>query len=70
MSRISRWPNGGLWVWVIIGRGAVDRCDGFAFVEVFRCGFVCVCVFCLVVLMAMVDWDMGFCLSVFLLSSH
>ena len=44
MSRIWRWPNGGLWVWVVIGRGAVDRCEGFAFAEVFRCGFVCVCV--------------------------
>ena len=37
-----------------MGRGAVDRHDGFAFVEVFRGGFVCVCVcvcvclFCLV----------------------
>ena len=27
-----------------MGRGVVDRRDGFAFVEVCRGGFVCVCV--------------------------
>ena len=27
-----------------MGRGAMDRHDGFAFVEVCRGGFVCVCV--------------------------
>ena len=27
-----------------MGRGAVDQCDGLAFVEVCRGGFVCVCV--------------------------
>ena len=27
-----------------MGHGAVDRHDGFSFVEVFRGGFVCVCV--------------------------
>ena len=32
-----------------MGRGAIDWCDGFAFVEVCRGGFMCVCVFCLVV---------------------
>ena len=26
-----------------MGRGAIDWCDGFAFVEVCRGGFVCVC---------------------------
>ena len=34
-----------------MGRGAVDRCDGLAFVEVCRGGFVCVCV-CVCVLLA------------------
>ena len=54
----------------------MDQHDGFAFVEVFRGGFVCVCVcmcvcfFCLVVWLVMVDWNVGFCLSIFLLSSH
>ena len=33
-----------------MGRGAVYRCDGFAFVEVCRGGFVCVCV-CVCVLL-------------------
>ena len=28
-----------------MGHGAMDQHDGFAFVEVFRGGFVCVCVF-------------------------
>ena len=27
-----------------MGHGVVDRCDGLAFVEVCRGGFVCVCV--------------------------
>ena len=36
----------GVGLWVIVGRGVVDRCDGFAFVEV-CCGEF-VCVFCLV----------------------
>ena len=27
-----------------MGRGAIDWCDGFAFVEVCHGGFVCVCV--------------------------
>ena len=37
----SAWVSG-LWVWVVVGHGVVDRCDGFAFVEVCCGGFVCV----------------------------
>ena len=37
------WVSG-LWVWVVVGRSVVDRHDGFAFVEVCRGGFMCVCV--------------------------
>ena len=37
------WVSG-LWVWVLVGRGAVDQHNEFAFVEVCRGGFVCVCV--------------------------
>ena len=29
-----------------MGHGVVDRCDGLAFVEVCRGGFVCVCFAC------------------------
>ena len=43
VSRIWWKPDGGLWVWVVVGCGAVDWHDGFAFVEVCRGGFVCVC---------------------------
>ena len=31
-------------VWVVVGRGAMDRHDGFAFMEVCSGGFLCVCV--------------------------
>ena len=41
MNRIWWRQDGGLWVWVVVGlgRGVVDRRDGFAFVEVCRSGF-------------------------------
>ena len=69
VSRIWWRRDGGLWVWVVVGRGVVDRRDGFAFVEVCRGGFVCVCV-CFA---WWFDWqwwiNVGFCLSIFLLSS-
>ena len=44
----SAWVSG-LWVWVVVGHGVVDRRDGFAFVEVCCGGFVCVCVCVLLV---------------------
>ena len=58
----SAWVSR-LWVWVVVGCGAVDRQNGFDFVEVCRGGFVCVCVcmFC-----SPAWWV---CLSIFLLAN-
>ena len=75
VSRIWWRRDGGLWVWVVVGRGVVDRRDGFAFVEVCRGGFVCVCVCVCVLLGGLIGnggliWVFASLSFFFLLSSH